>query len=206
MRALPLRAQGVEGVIEARAKPAGLVGIGLGRAHQRFGNRLDPFYTRRAAGTGVDDAAVGEFGVRLGHGSRRDAQIVGKLTDRRQTVSVMQRADPNHAFDLSADLLIHRCRRRFANHQPQLVATVHDRPRTFRAASAPSTGEPSPESAYQIGTPGRYPIEQLLIPIEGTAYYIGATWLKPFATYGAFGITDEALAQSAAQYKALLAE
>lgn len=59
MRALPLRAQGVEGVIEARAKPAGLVGIGLGRAHQRFGNRLDPFYTRRAAGTGVDDAAVG---------------------------------------------------------------------------------------------------------------------------------------------------
>lgn len=74
MRALPLRAQGVEGVIEARAKPAGLVGIGLGRAHQRFGNRLDPFYTRRAAGTGVDDAAVGEFGVRLGHGSRRDAQ------------------------------------------------------------------------------------------------------------------------------------
>lgn len=27
MRALPLRAQGVEGVIEARAKPAGLVGI-----------------------------------------------------------------------------------------------------------------------------------------------------------------------------------
>ncbi len=74
VRALPLRAQGVEGVIEARAKPAGLVGIGLGRAHQRFGNRLDPFYTRRAAGTGVDDAAVGEFGVRLGHGSRRDAQ------------------------------------------------------------------------------------------------------------------------------------
>lgn len=54
--------------------------------------------------------------------------------------------------------------------------------------------------------PGHYPIEQLLIPIEGTAYYIGATWLKPFATYGAFGITDEALAQSAAQYKALLAE
>ena len=69
---------------------------------------------------------------------------------------------------------------------------------------AVSTG--SPESAYQTGTPGRYPIEQLLIPIEGTAYYIGATWLKPFATYDAFGITDEALAQSAAQYKALLAE
>lgn len=54
--------------------------------------------------------------------------------------------------------------------------------------------------------PGHYPIEQLLIPIEGTADYIGATWLKPFATCGAFGITDEALAQSAAQYKALLAE
>lgn len=67
-----------------------------------------------------------------------------------------------------------------------------------------STG--SPESAYQTGTPGHYPIEQLLIPIEGTAYYTGATWLKPFATYGAFGITDEALAQSAAQHKALLAE
>lgn len=67
-----------------------------------------------------------------------------------------------------------------------------------------STG--SSESAYQTSTPGHYPIEQLLIPIEGTVDYIGATWLKPFATYGAFGITDEALAQSAAQYKALLAE
>lgn len=67
-----------------------------------------------------------------------------------------------------------------------------------------STG--SPESAYQTGIPGRYPIEQLLIPLEDTAYYIGATWLKPFATYGAFGITDESLAQATEQYKALLAE
>ena len=33
-----------------------------------------------------------------------------------------------------------------------------------------------------------------------------STETKPFATFGAFDITDEALAQAAEQYKALLAE
>ena len=54
--------------------------------------------------------------------------------------------------------------------------------------------------------PGHYPIEQLLIPIEGTAYTSARPDSSTLATCGAFGITDEALAQSAAQYKALLAE
>ena len=58
--------------------------------------------------------------------------------------------------------------------------------------------------------PGHYPIEQLLIPIEGTAY----TSARPDSSRSPDNrvdlwitdVTDEALAQSAAQYKALLAE
>ena len=34
----------------------GIIDTGAGRAHQRFGNRLDPFYTRRAAKTYADEA------------------------------------------------------------------------------------------------------------------------------------------------------
>lgn len=98
-----------------------------------------------------------------------------------------------------------------------MSATIRESP----AAARRHRSRPTPNVSSRFGAihrrtfagiglpdrhPGHYPIEQLLIPIEGTAYYIGATWLKPFATYGAFGITDEALAQSAAQYKALLAE
>ena len=56
-----------------------------------------------------------------------------------------------------------------------------------------STG--SPESAYQTGTPATTPSSSCF------AVAVYKTLLG-----GAFGITDEALAQSAAQYKALLAE
>lgn len=64
----------------------------------------------------------------------------------------------------------------------------------------------SPESAYGPDGANKFTIDQVLVPFEATANYIKATWTKPFATFGAFDITDEALAQSAEQYKALLAE
>ena len=69
---------------------------------------------------------------------------------------------------------------------------------------AVSTG--SPEANYQPDGANRFTIDQVLIPFQGTANYIGATWVKPFATYGAFGITDEALAEATKNYKAFLSK
>lgn len=71
-------------------------------------------------------------------------------------------------------------------------------------AVAVSTG--SPESKYQPDGDNRFTIDQVLVPFQGTANHIGATWLKPFATFSAFGITDEALAETAKRYQAFLSK
>lgn len=69
---------------------------------------------------------------------------------------------------------------------------------------AVSTG--SPESKYQPEGDNKFTIEQVLVPFEGTANHINATWTKPFVTFGSFGISDEALADAVKRYQALLAE
>ncbi|KAB7790704.1 NAD(P)H-dependent oxidoreductase [Bifidobacterium leontopitheci] len=71
-------------------------------------------------------------------------------------------------------------------------------------AVAVSTG--SPEANYQPEGANKFTIEQVLVPFQGTANYISATWVKPFVTFGAFGITDEALAKAAADYQQFLAK
>ncbi|KAA8817838.1 flavodoxin family protein [Bifidobacterium callitrichos] len=69
-------------------------------------------------------------------------------------------------------------------------------------AVAVSTG--SPESKYQPDGDNRFTIDQVLVPFEGTANHINATWVKPFVTFASFGISDEALAKQAEAYKAFL--
>ncbi|MCH9276092.1 NAD(P)H-dependent oxidoreductase [Bifidobacterium amazonense] len=69
---------------------------------------------------------------------------------------------------------------------------------------AVSTG--SPEANYQPDGANKFVIDQVLVPFQGTANYISATWVKPFVTFGAFGITDEALAEAAKNYQAALAK
>lgn len=69
---------------------------------------------------------------------------------------------------------------------------------------AVSTG--SPEANYQPDGANKFTIEQVLVPFQSTANYISATWVKPFVTFGAFGISDEALAEAAKQYQELLAQ
>ncbi|MBT1163703.1 NAD(P)H-dependent oxidoreductase [Bifidobacterium felsineum] len=64
---------------------------------------------------------------------------------------------------------------------------------------AVSTG--SPESKYQPEGDNKFKIEQVLVPFQGTANHINATWLKPFVTFGSFGISDEALAEAVKNYK-----
>ncbi|MBW3088446.1 NAD(P)H-dependent oxidoreductase [Bifidobacterium sp. 82T24] len=64
----------------------------------------------------------------------------------------------------------------------------------------------SPEEAYQPDGANKFTIDQILVPFEATANYVNATWVKPFVTYGAFGLSDEALAESVKSYKALLAK
>ncbi|KFI97546.1 NAD(P)H-dependent oxidoreductase [Bifidobacterium stellenboschense] len=69
-------------------------------------------------------------------------------------------------------------------------------------AVAVSTG--SPESKYQPEGDNKFTIDQVLVPFEGTANHINATWVKPFVTFASFGITDEALAKAVEDYKAFL--
>ncbi|NMM99989.1 Flavodoxin-like fold [Bifidobacterium sp. DSM 109958] len=71
-------------------------------------------------------------------------------------------------------------------------------------AVAVSTG--SPESKYQPEGDNKFTIDQVLVPFQGTANHINATWVKPFVTFGSFGISDEALAEQVRAYKAFLAE
>ncbi|RSX51641.1 NAD(P)H-dependent oxidoreductase [Bifidobacterium callimiconis] len=71
-------------------------------------------------------------------------------------------------------------------------------------AVAVSTG--SPESKYQPDGDNRYTIDQVLIPFDGTAHHIGATWVKPFVTFASFGISDEALTEAAKNYQEFLSK
>ena len=67
---------------------------------------------------------------------------------------------------------------------------------------AVSTG--SPETAYQPDGSNKFVIDQVLTPFQGTANYVSATWIKPFVTFGAFGITDEALSAATKAYQEAL--
>ncbi|KAB8295677.1 NAD(P)H-dependent oxidoreductase [Bifidobacterium avesanii] len=71
-------------------------------------------------------------------------------------------------------------------------------------AVAVSTG--SPESKYQPEGDNKFTIDEVLVPFQGTANHINATWVKPFVTFGSFGISDEALAKQVEAYKAFLAK
>ncbi|PJM74547.1 NAD(P)H-dependent oxidoreductase [Bifidobacterium simiarum] len=64
----------------------------------------------------------------------------------------------------------------------------------------------SPEEAYQPDGANKFTIDQILVPFEATSNYVGATWIKPFVTYGAFGLSDEALAESVEHYRKFLAK
>ena len=71
-----------------------------------------------------------------------------------------------------------------------------------RLMSAITTG--GSRSAYQEGGHNRYPIAELLRPIEQTARLCGMRYLPPFIVYGTLAMTPEQARAHASDYRALL--
>ena len=60
------------------------------------------------------------------------------------------------------------------------------------------------ESAYQQGGYNRYPVAELLRPIEQTARLCGMEYLTPFIVYGTLSMTPGDVEQQAERYRAVL--